>query len=686
MRASNGSFVSQLSNFVWSIADLLRGPFKPHQYGSVVLPFTILRRLECVMAPHREAMAEAVEKSDDATMRRALVRRGTGLPFYNTSRYTLTTALEDPDNLAANLVDYVNGFSGDVDVFKHFDFEARIQQLDAADRLIPVTQGFAKVDLSTNSVDNAGMGDLFEHLIFKDFEASNAEAGDFYTPRDAIRLLVDLVFAEDTDALAAPGITRSVYDPAAGTGGMLSVAEEHLRDLNPKANLALYAQEINPASYAIAKSDMLIKGQDIANVRLGDTLAEDLFAGETFDFVLSNPPYGVDWKASEKAVRAEHARGTGSRFGPGLPSVGDGSMLFLLHLIAKLRPQDARGLGGRGGIVLNGSPLFNGGAGSGPSAIRGYLLENDLVDAIVALPSEMFYNTGIATYLWILDNTKRPERRGKVQLIDATRLGTKMRKSLGSKRVEITTEDRDRIVRAYAAFDTSGSQPGPVSGVVPDNGAAPTGEVLSGPRSKTFDNLDFAYWSVTIERPLRLNFQVTPDRLENVKTSKPLAKVDGLVGVLESFSDTLYLNREEFLRDVGKHLGSHGLGLTPPQRKALWQALSQRDENADVCTGAKRNTEPDTGLRDTEIVPFGWGDNLKTHDAEKTTIQAYFDAEVAPHVPDAWIDWTKTKVGYEIPFTRHFYQYLPPRPLAEIDADLEASVKRILDLLREVEQ
>ncbi|WP_156252432.1 type I restriction-modification system subunit M [Pseudactinotalea terrae] len=664
--------MSQLSNFVWSIADLLRGPFKPHQYGTVILPFTILRRLEAVMAPHRDALAAAVAKSEDPTMRRAHVRRATGLPFYTTSSYTLATALEDPDNLAANLVDYVNGFSDEVDVFKHFDFEARIHQLDAVDRLIPVTQGFAAAPLSTDDVDNAGMGDLFEHLIFKDFEASNAEAGDFYTPRDAIRLLVDLVFAEDTAALATPGITRSVYDPAAGTGGMLSVAEEHLHELNPKANLALFAQEINPSSYAIAKSDMLIKGQDIANVRLGDTLAEDLFAGDTFDFVLSNPPYGVDWKASEKAVRAEHARGTNGRFGPGLPSVGDGSMLFLLHVIAKLRPVDARGNGGRGGIVLNGSPLFNGGAGSGPSNIRGYLLENDLVDAIVALPNDMFYNTGIATYLWILDNSKQPERRGKVQLVDATKLGTKMRKSLGSKRVEISASDRDLIVRTYDHFDGGAS--------VGESGSDGGGS----PRSKVFDNLDFAYWSVTIERPLQLNFQVTPERLESVTESKPLAKVDGLVDALSSFGDKLYLNREEFLRDVGRHLGAAGIGLSTPQRKALWQALGERDENADVCT-TKGQPEPDTGLRDTEVVPFGWGGHSMSHDAERDTIQAYADAEVLPHVPDAWIDWHKTKVGYEIPFTRHFYEYVPPRSLEEIDADLEASVARILTLLREVE-
>jgi type I restriction enzyme M protein len=347
-------------------------------------------------------------------------------------------------------------------------------------------------------------------------------------------------------------------------------------------------------------------------------------------------------------------------------------MLFLLHVIAKLRPVDARGNGGRGGIVLNGSPLFNGGAGSGPSNIRGYLLENDLVDAIVALPNDMFYNTGIATYLWILDNSKQPERRGKVQLVDATKLGTKMRKSLGSKRVEISDSNRNRIVRTYAMFDGDPS----VAESAPDGGMSP--------RSKVFDNLDFAYWSVTIERPLRLNFRVTPERLEAVAASKLLAKADGLVDALRTFGDTLYLVREEFLRDLGKHLGAVGIGLSTPQRKALWQALGERDENADICT-TKGWPEPDAGLRDTEIVPFGWGGHPKAHDAERDTIQAYVDAEVLPHVPDAWIDWDKIKVGYEIPFTRHFYEYVPPRSLEEIDADLEASVARILTLLREVE-
>lgn len=617
------------------------------------------------MEPEREAMAKIIEKYDDEVRRKAFVRRGTGLPFYNTSAFTLGRALEDPDNLAANLVDYINGFSSEIDVFKHFDFERQIHSLDKAGRLNAVVQAFTTVDLHPDAVDNAGMGDLFEHLIYRDFEAANAEAGDFYTPRDAIRLLVDLVFAQDTDALRAPGTLRSVYDPTAGTGGMLSVAEEHLLSLNPKAKLALYAQEVNPDSYAVCKSDLLIKGQDVSNVRLGDTLAKDLFAGETFDYCLSNPPYGVDWKASEKAVRAEHKLGDNGRFGAGLPSVGDGAMLFLLHLVSKMRPVDAKGNGGRAGIVLSTSPLFNGGAGTGPSDIRGHLLENDLVEAIVALPLDMFYNTGIATYLWVLDNAKSPKRGGKIQLIDATGVGSKMRKSLGAKRVEISEADRAEIVQTYDRFTENSI-------------------------SKIFDNLDFAHWSVTVEQPYRLNFACTPERIRRAAKVKALANMRKLAETLETFGEALYLNREKFLHDLGKHLGSSGLGLTLPQRKALWLALGERDENADICiiqTGKQAGSpEPDPTLRDTEMVPFGWGGHAKSHGAARETIEAYHVAEVVPYIPDAWIDHTRTKVGYEIPFTRHFYTFVPPRPLAEIDADLNKIVDEIMDLLKEVEK
>jgi type I restriction enzyme M protein len=657
--------VSNIGSFVWGIADLLRGPYRPNQYGGVILPMTMLRRLECVMEPHREAMAKIIAEYDDDLQRKARVRRATGLPFYNISQFSLEKTLKDPDNLAADLVDYIMGFSSEIDLFRHFDFETQINTLEKARRLASVVQAFAKVDLHPDVVDTADMGDLFEYLIYRDFEAANAEAGDFYTPRDAIRLLVDLIFAEDTEALCRPGVIRSVYDPAAGSGGMLTLAEKHLRALNPKAQLALYAQEVNPASYSVCKFDLLNMGQDVSHVRLGDTLASDLFETDTFDYCLSNPPYGVDWKASEKAVRTEHARGDKGRFGPGLPAVGDGAMLFLLHLVSKMRPVDSIGNGGRAGIVLSGSPLFNGGAGSGPSQIRGHLLENDLLDAIIALPNDMFYNTGIGTYLWILDNHKSPRRRGKVHLIDATGMGTKMRKSLGAKRVEISEADRRVIVQAYDKFaDTS--------------------------ISKIFDNLDFAYWSVTVERPLRLNFACTAERVAVALATRSLSSVTGLREALLTFGDTVYLNREEFLRDVGKHFGSRGIALTVAQFKALWQAIGKRDEKADICrlqTGKEKGSpEPDPALRDTEIVPFGWGGRAKSHDAEHDSVDAYYAAEIAPHIPDAWVDHTKTKVGYEIPFTRHFYTFIPPRPLAEIDADLNRLAAEIIDLLKEVEK
>jgi type I restriction enzyme M protein len=658
--------VSSLGNFVWGVADLLRGPYRPNQYGEVILPMTILRRLECVMEPHREAMAKVMAEYEAEAPRRTHVRRATGLTFYNSSAYTMATALEDPDNLAANLVNYINGFSSEIDIFKHFEFEAQIRNLDTVERLAPVVREFAKIDLHPDAVGNADMGDLFEHLIYRDFESANAEAGDFYTPRDAIRLLVDMLFANDTEALRSRNITRSVYDPTAGTGGMLSVSEEHLLSMNKTAKLALYAQEVNATSYAVCKSDLLIKGQVVENVRLGDTLVNDMFAGDTFDYCLSNPPYGVDWKASERSVRAEHARGEKGRFGPGLPAVGDGAMLFLLHLVAKMRPVDRHGKGGRAGIVLSGSPLFNGGADSGPSNIRGHLLENDLLEAIVALPNDMFYNTGIATYLWILDNAKSPERRGKVQLIDATGAGTKMRKSLGAKRLEISETDRETIVQSYAEFAETAM-------------------------SKIFDNLDFASWSVTIERPLRLRFACTAERVDTLMTAKEaLSHVDGLREALDAFSEAIYLSRDKFLLDLGMHFGARNVHLTPAQFKALWQGIGVRDESADICVSQsgkdKGKPEPDTTLRDTEQVPFGWGGHAKSHDAQRETIDAYFVAEVAPYVPDAWVDHSKTKAGYEIPLTRHFYTFTPPRPLEAIDADLNRLAGEIIELLKEVEK
>ncbi|MBY0290781.1 MAG: type I restriction-modification system subunit M [Mycobacteriaceae bacterium] len=578
--------MSKLGNFVWGIADQLRGVYKPHQYGGVILPFTILRRLDCILEPTREEVRVLATKYDGGALD-VQVKRKTGLGFYNTSQFDFARLLEDPEGLRANLMDYITGFSANIDVFERFKFENELATLDEKNRLYLVTSKFAEVDLHPDTVPNAEMGDLFEHLIYKFAEASNEEAGEHYTPRDAIRLMVDLLFAEDNKALLEPGTVRTIYDPTAGTGGMLSVAEERLLERNPDARLRLYGQEINDQSYAICKSDMLAKGQDAGNIRLGDTLADDQFWDRSFDFCMSNPPYGFDWKAAQEAVKKE-ALAQGSRFSHGLPSVGDGQMLFLSHLAHKMRP--AHEGGGRAGIVLNGSPLFNGAAESGPSRIRQWLLESDLVEAIIALPMDMFFNTGIATYIWILDNTRRPERERKIQLIDATSFWSKMRKKLGEKGREIDAAARDRILALYDAFDEAD----------PDY-------------SKIFTADDFAYWTITVERPLL-------------------------------------------------------------------------DEDGKPVTDHKGNPKPDGKKRETETVPFTYGGNTGGATRHAETIKEYFEKEVLPHAPDAWVDTTKTKVGYEIPFTRHFYKYIPPRPLAEIDADLESQVAKIIALLSEVEK
>ncbi|WP_454163757.1 type I restriction-modification system subunit M [Gordonia iterans] len=577
--------MSKLGSFVWGIADQLRGVYKPHQYGGVILPFTILRRLDCILEPHRDQIRALSEKYAGGALE-VQVKRKTGLAFYNTSPFDFATLLEDPEGLRANLMDYITSFSANIDVFERFKFENELATLDEKNRLYLITSQFAEVNLHPDTVPNAEMGDLFEHLIYKFAEASNEEAGEHYTPRDAIRLMVDLLFAEDNEALLEPGSVRTIYDPTAGTGGMLSVAEERLLERNPSARLRLYGQEINDQSYAICKSDMIAKGQDVDNIRLGDTLSDDQFFDRTFDFCMSNPPYGVDWKASADAVKKE-ALAQNSRFSHGLPAIGDGQMLFLTHLASKMRtPHDG---GGRAGIVLNGSPLFTGAAESGPSKIRQWLLESDLVEAIVALPTNMFFNTGIATYIWILDNTKRPERRGKVQLIDATSFWTKMRKSLGAKNRELDEAARDKILALYDAFDDA--DPG---------------------YSKVFTADDFGYWTITVERPLL-------------------------------------------------------------------------DDDGNPVTDRKGTPKPDPKKRDTENTPFTYGGNTAGDLGRDATIKQYFATEVLPHVPDAWIDEKKTKVGYEIPFTRHFYKYVPPRPLAEIDADLDKQVAKIMELLRKVE-
>lgn len=604
-----------LSAFIWSVADLLRGDYKQSDYGKVILPFTVLRRLDCVLEPTKAAvLAEHEKRAAQGVDPEPFLRRVSGAGFYNTHKMDLTRVLGDADNVAANLYAYLQAFSPAVrDIFERFEFHAQIERLAKAGLLYMVAEKFTRIDLHPEAVDNHQMGLVFEELIRKFAELSNETAGEHFTPREVIRLMVELIFVEDDAALSEPGVVRTIYDPTAGTGGMLSVAEERLLQQNPGAKLSMYGQELNPESYAICKADMLIKGQPVDNIVFGNTLSDDGHHAAKFDYMLSNPPFGVEWKKVEKIVRAEHEQqGYNGRFGPGLPRVSDGSLLFLLHLLSKMRPSVDGG--SRFGIVLNGSPLFTGGAGSGESEIRRHLLESDLVEAIVALPTDMFYNTGIATYVWIVSNKKPATRKGRLQLIDASGFWKKMRKSLGSKRKEMGEDDITAVTRLFGAFveaelasvfDAEGKL---VDKVIVEAGSAPPaapegGKVKLAPLSKILPNSAFGYRTITVERPL----------------------VD----------------------EAGKPV------------------LGQKGKN-------KGKPQADSARRDTENVPL-------TEDVE-----TYFTREVMPHAPDAWIDEDKTKVGYEIPFNRHFYVFEPPRDLAQIDADLQEVTDRIKAMIAEL--
>ncbi len=608
---------ASLSAFIWSVADLLRGDYKQSEYGRVILPFTVLRRLDCVLEATKPAvLAEYEAKTRAGLNPDAFLLRRAGQSFYNTSPLDLARLLGDQDHIRQNLYAYIKAFSAEArDIFERFDFHAQVERLAKANLLYLVTEKFANIDLHPELVDNATMGSVFEELIRKFAEISNETAGEHFTPREVIRLMVGLIFIEDDDVLS-PGnaVVRTIYDPTAGTGGMLSVAGEYLAEHNRQARLTMYGQELNDESYAICKADMLIKGQDVGNIVAGNTLSEDGHAGRRFDYMLSNPPFGVEWKKVEKAVRAEHeSKGFDGRFGPGLPRVSDGSMLFLMHLLAKMRP--AHDGGSRFGIVLNGSPLFTGGAGSGESEIRRYVLENDLLEAIVGLPTDMFYNTGIATYVWILSNKKPADRRGWVQLIDAGSFWQKMRKSLGSKRRQMGPAHIDTVTRLFGDFteaelvtvlDAAGNaqgEPQLVTGTQTAPQPPPGGRLKRVPISRIFRNQDFGYTTITVERPLR-------DQDGNIV-----------------------------------------LGLKGKQ---------------------KGQPQADSALRDTENVPLD------------QDIGQYLAREVLPHAPDAWIDQAKSKVGYEIPFNRHFYVFEPPRSLHAIDEDLKTVTASIMKLLGEL--
>ncbi|WP_285034972.1 class I SAM-dependent DNA methyltransferase [Plantibacter sp. ME-Dv--P-095] len=644
-------------NFIWNIAESLRGPFKPAEYGSVVLPFTVLRRLDAVLAetkPKVLNVAKAMESMPEM-LRHLRLTEAAGRQFYNTSPFDFAKLVADPQDLRVNLSAYLAGFSENVrDIFERFDFDKTLNKLAEKNRLYAVTEKFAQADFHPNVVSNIKMGLVFEELIRWANERSNETAGDHYTPREVIALMVQLLFALDDDALSKPGVVRSIYDPTAGTGGMLSVADEYLRRMNPGIQLSLYGQDYNDASYAICKADMVIKGQDVDNIALGDTLTEDAFDDKKFDYGLSNPPFGVDWKDQRTYVDEEHARlGFNGRFGPGTPAVSDGAMLFLLHLVSKMRKREDGG--SRVAIVLNGSPLFSGGAGGGESSIRKWLLDNDLVEAIIGLPKDMFYNTGISTYIWVLSNRKAEERRGRVQLIDGREMFTKLRKGLGSKRNELSPKNIEMIVGLYAGFEDT-------------------------EHSKVFRNEDFLYRTITVERPLKLNWQATPERIEALFAAKAVRKlseadVPALRRVLDSIGeDTVWKNRDKFHNSLKDAARAEGFSISGSLLKTVTTELGEQDDTAEACLDAKGKVEPDTSFRDTENVP--WHED----------VDEYVRREVLPYAPDAWIDHAKTKEGAEIPFTRHFYQYVLPRPLEEIDRDLESVMDELRAMLLEVER
>ncbi|QJQ95433.1 MULTISPECIES: class I SAM-dependent DNA methyltransferase [Halomonadaceae] len=652
---------SQTAAFIWSVADLLRGDFKQSQYGRIILPFTLLRRLECVLEPTKTKVLDAAREhaSKPDAVREKLLLRAASQQFFNASPLSLAT-LSDTQT-ADDLMSYVQAFSQDArEIFEHFHFEDFVQQLSANNLLYQVVQRVASIDLSPDRISNYGMGVIFEELIRKFAESSNETAGEHFTPRDVVHLTTSLALTGRDDKLRPHRIV-TVYDPTAGTGGFLSESDDYIQQVSEDVTVSLHGQELNPESYAICKADMLIKGQDVSQIKLGNTLADDQLAGEKFDFMLANPPFGVEWKKVQKQVTDEHKqRGYDGRFGPGLPRVSDGSLLFLMHLVSKMR-DPREGGGSRIGIILNGSPLFTGGAGSGESEIRRYLLQHDLVEAIVALPTDMFYNTGIATYVWVLSNSKPDERRGKVQLINATERHTKMRKSLGSKRQFIDDRNIEEVVRLFGAFEET-------------------------EESKIFPVEAFGYRRITVERPLRLNFQASPERIERILDEKPIQKLDEaeqqaiLTACRTLDEDTLYRNRNAFTKALKAAIKSKGIKLGAPALKAVLNALSERDPEAEICTDKNGNPEPDTSLRDNENVPLD------------ESVFDYFEREVQPHVPDTWIDKDKRDeldgrigiVGFEIPFNRHFYQFVPPRPLEEIDADLKACTDRIKAMIEEL--
>jgi type I restriction enzyme M protein len=698
----------ELANFIWSICNLLRGPYKRNEYRKVILPLTVLRRFDCLLAPTKAAVVAQHPKISDKpeSVVRTLIEKITGYPFFNLSRLDVPKLLDDPNQLASFLSAYMNGFSKNVrEIMERFAFDQQIARMAEKNLLYEVVKKFAAIDLSLERVDNIQMGYVFEELIRIGAEQANEEAGEHFTPREVIKLMVNLLLSPEQD-LRKSHVVKTIFDPACGTGGMLSVSEQYIRDLNSEANPHLFGQDWNDEAWAVCKSDMLIKGEDADNIVRGDSFTQDGFDRDaegdkiTFDYMLANPPFGVEWKQQQKAIEGEaESLGYSGRFGAGLPRINDGSLLFLQHMLSKMRaPEEG---GSRIAIVFNGSPLFTGDAGSGESNIRQWIIENDWLEAVVALPDQLFYNTGISTYIWVLTNHKEPRRKGKVQLIDARRFFVKMPKSLGNKRNKIgDPSDRSSepdqiadITRLFGNFDDGETRTFTEEDAITKQ-PVPRVRVVS----KVFDNAAFGFHKITVERPLRLNFQATAERIARLETESGFAKLatsnkknesDRLKEIesgtsrqeeirrlvsdfAEAHGATLYKDRSGFLSDLRAADRAAGVRLSASELKAIVTAFGERDETAEICHDRDGKPEADAELRDTESVPL------------LENISDYFRREVLPHVPDAWIDESKTKVGYEIPLNRQFYVYEPPRPLEVIEADIRTLESEILALLKEV--
>lgn len=697
---------SEIVSFIWGVADLIRDTFKRGKYQDVILPLTVLRRLDCVLAPTKPRVLETQAKLRDRKLENPdrQLQKAAGFAFYNTSRYDFEMLLADAPHLAANLRNFIAGFSPNMrEVLEKFDFDNTISKLDEAGLLFQVLERFKNVDLHPDKVDNPTMGTIFEELLRKFNEALNENPGEHFTPRDVVHLMASLLLAGDEDGIRrkGKGAVISVYDPCCGSGGMLLITKEHVQagvrkngeiirpPVNPEADIHLFGQEVNPETWAVSKSDLFIKeptGRDADNIAFGSTLSNDRHVGRPFDYLIANPPYGKDWKRDEEAVAVEHERGPAGRFGPGLPRISDGQLLFLLHMIAHMKePKEG---GSRVVIIMNGSPLFTGDSGSGESEIRRFVLENDLLEALIAVPEQLFYNTGIATYIWVITNRRAAKRKGKVQLIDATSFWVPMRKSLGDKRRVIPPEKAEEILKLLGAFKE--------------------GEFV-----KIYPTKHFGFRKVTVERPLRLNFQASPDRIarlederafQNLAQSKKKGEAaakemaegralqEAIRSLLRKLPNELNKYREIFFGVLEAAAKKAGLKLPAPIVKAILSALSERDETAVVCRDKDGNPEPDPELRDTESVPLVDGPDPADAQGVPASVRAFFEREVKPHVPDAWIDTNRRDakdglaglIGYEINFNRYFYKYTPPRPLEEIEADIRAIEKDIMRMLAEV--